>query len=158
MAGEWTKSDDGVKDLYPSERKACQGIMYALRLKHCFRRQGESTQSQPVVANLDGVPVCDSEIRMMKAFETEARNRFAEIGLVLGGVQWEPDVSDDPNDKSIYWNPRPIISARTDKIPEIDHDRMKHEIQGGLLDGRVGVIDPNDPAGGLKDPKRKNIY
>ncbi len=148
----------GLKDLYPSERKACQGIMYALRLKHCFRREGEGTQSQPTVGNVNGVPVCDAEVRMMKNFEAEARNRFAEIGLVLDGVQWDPDVSDNPSDNNIYWLPRPIIGARLDKIEEVDHDRMAHEIRSGMLDGKEGVIDPNDPAGGLKEPKKKTIF
>lgn len=146
-----------VKDLYPTERKAAQGIMFALRAKHCFKSQGSNTESQVAVGNLDGIPVCDSELKMMKAFEIEARNRFAEIGLVLSAVQWDADVADDPNDHNLYWVPRPIISARVDKIEEIDHNRMAHEIQHGLLDGREGVINPNKP-GELTDPKRKDIF
>jgi hypothetical protein len=157
----------GIKDLYPSERKACQGIMLALQLKHCFRNN-DSTERQAAVGNIHGVPVCDAELRMMKAFETEARNRFAEIGLVLSNVDWvwedektgksSPDVSDNINDNTLYWYPRPIISGRTDKLVEVDHDRMKHEIRSGMLDGKEGVIDPNDPTGGLKEPKRKDIF
>lgn len=146
-----------VKDLYPSERKAAQGIMQALRLKHLFRAQGSNTEKQVAVGNVDGIPVCDAEVRMMKNFETEARQRFAEIGLVIGAVQWDADVADDPNDQNLYWTPRPIISARVDKIAEIDHDKMAHEIRSGMLDGREGVINPDKP-GELTDPKKKTIY
>ena len=157
-----------VKDLYPSERKAAQSIMYALQLKHCFRPKGDSTERQAAVGNINGYPVCDAELRMMKAFETEARNRFAEIGLVLSNVDWvwedektgkcSPDVSDNADDNALYWWPRPIIGGRTDRLVEVDHDRMAHEIRSGMLDGKAGVIDPNKPDEGLKDPKRKNIY
>lgn len=146
-----------VKDLYPSERKAAQGIMQALRLKHLFRTQGSNTEKQAAIGNVDGIPVCDSELRMMQSFENEARQRFAEIGLVVSNVQWDADVADDPNDQNLYWVPRPIISARVDKIEEIDHNRMAHEIQGGLLDGREGVINPDKP-GELTDPKKKQIF
>jgi hypothetical protein len=157
MAKMSANRPNDVKDLYPSERKAAQGIMQALRLKHLFRTQGSNTEKQAAVGNIDGVPVCDSELRMMQAFETEARQRFAEIGLVVGSVQWDADVADDPNDNSLYWIPRPIISARVDKIEEIDHNKMAHEIQHGLLDGKEGVINPNKP-GILTDPKKKDIF
>lgn len=145
-----------LKDLYPSERKAAQGVMQALRLKHLFRTQGSSTEKQTAVGNVDGIPVCDAEVRMMKAFETEARQRFAEIGLVVGSVQWDADVADDPNDQNLYWVPRPVITARVDKIEEIDHSRMQHEITSGLLDGQKGFV--REDGTRREDPKSKNIY
>jgi hypothetical protein len=156
MAKMSASRTNDVKDLYPSERKAAQGIMQALRLKHLFRAQGSNTEKQAAVGNIEGIPVCDSELRMMKAFEIEARQRFAEIGLVVSHVQWDADVADDPNDQNLYWIPKPIISARVDKIEEVDHNRMAHEIQHGLLDGQPGFV--REDGTRREDPKSKTIY
>jgi len=53
--------------------------------------------------------------------------------------------------------PRVVFIGRTEKIGDFDHDRQKSEVRSGLLDGKVGVIDPN--TGKLSDsPKKKNIY
>ena len=131
--------DDGIKDLYDSEKKQLREIATILQRKHSFK----------------GVLTIDQEEAIMRVFETEARNRCAEIGLQIA-VQWDPDVSDDPDDNALYWNPRIIVHGRTQKLEEIDHDRMKHEIQHGVLDGVEGVIDVN--TGQLGEPKKKDIY
>lgn len=130
----------GVPLLYDSEIVALKGIRLALMSKHSFK----------------GVKTVDQEDAVKRTFELEAANRCAEIGLVVS-VQWDPDCSDDPEDMTLFWNPRLIVNDRTDKIGEYDHDRQKHEIRSGILDGKVGVIDPN--TGELKEePKKKLIY
>ena len=131
--------DTGVKDLYDSERKALRKIAYALRLKHSFH----------------GVTTLEQEGTIKRAFEMEARNRCAEIGL-LCSIQWDPEVSDDPTDQTLYWNPRLIIDGRIEKLSEFDHDRQKHEVRKGTLDGVEGVVNPN--TGLLGEPKKKDIY
>jgi hypothetical protein len=125
----------GVKDLYPTERNAVISITAALTREMSFRS-------------------FHSHDAMKQAFETQAKNRFAEIGLIVS-VQWDPDVSDDPEDNNLYWLPRVIVEDRTDKIDEIDHDRMRHEIVTGEADGQPGYMRPDGTK--HEDPKSKDI-
>ena len=137
--GEWARNtDDGVKDLYDSERKRLQDIVYKLRLKHSFR----------------GVDTIKQEADIKFAFEQECIGRCAEIGLIVS-IQWDPDVSDDPADNTLYWNPRVIVSSRVTKLAEFDHDQQQFEITRGVLE-EPGFIRPDGTIS--EDPKRKNIY
>lgn len=128
-----------MKDLYPSEAKAVQGIMHLLKEKHSFK----------------GVKTIDQEDAIKRVFEVEAQNRCAEIGLIAT-VQWDPECSDDPNDWNLYWNPRLIISGRTQKLDEIDHDRMSYEVTHGVADGQAGYI--REDGSKHEEPKRKDIF
>jgi len=129
---------DGIKDLYDSERKRLQEIVYQLRVKHSFR--GVSSLKQ------------ESDIKF--AFEQEAINRCAEIGLIVS-VQWDPEVADDPADNNLYWIPRVIVNDRVTKLAEFDHDRQQFEITKGVLE-EPGFIRPD---GTISDePRKKNIY
>ncbi|QDH91812.1 hypothetical protein SEA_PHRAPPUCCINO_137 [Mycobacterium phage Phrappuccino] len=170
---------DGIQDLYDSERAALRDIERVLRQRHSFK----------------GVMTIDQEDAIKRTFEQEARERCAEIGLVVD-IQWHwekhgcptcsarqgrpitfdgtlkcpacgqegqrvggsPDVSDDPADNNLYWNPRLIVTDRINKlkIGEYDHDRQRHEIRSGLLDGNVGTI--REDGSWREDPKRKDIY
>jgi hypothetical protein len=161
-----TLPDPGVKDLYDSERKAVRDIAFSMRMKHSFR----------------GVKTVDQEDAIKRAFEMEARSRCAELGLItevwwqwtkfkdgsteprglsplddLDKVQdYSPTVSEKADDHNLYWNPIIVVTGRTDKITEYDHDKQQWEIRKGVLDGIEGVINPN--TGKLTDPKRKDIY
>lgn len=143
------KTEDGLKDLYDSEKKALHGIRIALAAKHSFK----------------GVLTIDQEDAVKRAFTHEAHQRCAEIGLIVDVLwEWEdentgersPDVSDDPDDKNLYWNPRIVVIGRTDKLDEYDHDRQKFEVRSGLLDGKAGEIRADGSF--REDPRKKSYY
>lgn len=112
------------------------------------------------------------EVDRRNKYARELIERCAEAGFVAD-VEWvwasdekdaddiplrqSPCVSDDPDDNTLYYIPRLILSARTEVLKEYDHDKQKHEIREGVFDGIKGVIDPN--TGLLKeDSKKKDIY
>lgn len=147
---------EGVKDLYDSERQAILNIRADMLRKHGFK----------------GVTTIKEEDDIKRRFTNEVVSRCQDIGI-LAEVEWtweseeqdedgiplhqSPCASAVPEDMNLYWLPRLVIVGRTEKIGEFDHDRQKHEVRSGLLDGKVGVIDPN--TGKLsEDPKKKNIY
>jgi hypothetical protein len=105
-------------------------------------------------------------------FASELKERIAEVGFtsdVLWSWQSEetdaegfpvaqsPTVSDDEDDNNVYWIPKVVITGRTAKLLEYDHDKQKFEVREGTFDGIKGVIDPNT---GLlrEDSKKKDIY
>lgn len=147
---------EGVKELYDTERQEILNIRAQMLRKHAFR----------------GVTTVKEEDEIKRRFTDEMIGRCAEIGFVVE-VEWSwrseeldedgnpkhqsPCVSEYADDPNLYWLPRLVFVARTEKLKEFDHDRQKHEIRSGLLDGKAGVIDPN--TGLLKeDAKKKNIY
>lgn len=94
--------------------------------------------------------------KVQQRFIREAKGIFAEkAGLVIT-CTFEPEVSSNEGDNSLYWLPQIGVIGRVDKVKEFDHDRQKHEIRAGLFDGVKGVIDPNT---GLmrEEPKSKLI-
>lgn len=91
-----------------------------------------------------------------RQFETTARNLFGDAGFTIA-IEWMQAMDPETGEELPLKVPNVTLTGRVDKEEEKDHDRVKHEVRAGLADGRVGVIDPNDP-GKLKDPKRKNIY
>lgn len=110
----------------------------------------------------------DTQLRFIR----EAKGVYAENGFVAEvQVTWQdvfdpadpdkeimsPTVSDDPHDHNVYYLPRVQITGRVDAVKEFDHDRQRHDVQSGVLDGKPGVLDPN--TGELKDtPKKLTIY
>ena len=147
---------EGVKELYDSERQAVLNVRADMLRKHSFR----------------GVITVKDEMEIKRKFTNEMVSRCQDLGFVVE-VEWSweseekdddgipkhqsPCVSENAEDNNLYWIPRIVFVGRTDKLGEFDHDKMKHEVRSGLLDGKEGVIDPNT---GLlsSDPKRKNIY
>jgi len=137
-------------EVYDSERKALSDLRSKLSVRHARR----------------GVLGLTNEEDMKAAFTIEAKNRYAEAGFVVE-VDWEwedeekgqrsPDISDDPNDQNLYWIPRIVIVGRTEKIAggQYDHDKQKHEVRSGLLDGKVGEIRED---GSFREDFRKKSY
>lgn len=133
MAGEMRLSD-GVKELYPTERNAILSIKHELMSEMAYRPSSFTF----------------TDDMMKRRFEEQAKERLAEIGFVVEtNWTWDdpdnpdsfsPTVSDDPNDKNIYWLPQLQIVARIDKKHEVDHDRIKHEVTHGEADGKSGFI------------------
>ena len=155
MAIDMTNAGEGVSDLYDSERKAIVDIRNHMMTKYSF-------------AAIDSFK---KEDEMKQKISHEIHQRCAEIGFIVE-VEWEwqkfdektgelvdfsPTVSSNPNDRGMYWVPNVVVTARADTtVTEFDHDKQKHEIRSGLLDGKVGVINPN--TGLITEPKKKNIY
>lgn len=91
------------------------------------------------------------------AFNDAAKTEFAKIGIEIR-INWEEICRHSnllgPVPTGI-WMPGIEPIGRTRKESETDHDRIKHGIQHGLLDGQPGYI----RADGTKheDPIRKII-
>lgn len=77
-----------------------------------------------------------------EAFGEEARNRFAEIGLVVSVLWYEAGSEQaDGTLKKLegVLIPEIVIRARTDsKTFQFDHDKMSHEVQSDLLELGTG--------------------
>lgn len=127
---------DDVPDIYDHEMVKIRTVWGALQRKYASETNMASDDNQ-------------------KRFIREAKGVFAENGFDVH-VEFEIDVSDDPTDMNLYYTPQIKFKGRVDHVKEFDHDRQKHEIRSGLLDGQAGVIDPN--TGEFKEePKKKLI-
>jgi hypothetical protein len=149
---------EGVKELYESEKLAIENIRDAMIGRYPAR---------------DGLTVLEQAARRA-TFSGELRDRLAEAGFV-GDVIWEweseerhpedpdlplhqsPDTTYIPGDMSLIYTPKVVVTGRTAKLLEFDHDKQKFEVRDGVFDGVKGVIDPN--TGILKeDARKKDIY
>jgi hypothetical protein len=149
---------EGVKELYESEKLAIEKIRDTMIGRYPTR---------------DGLTTLEQAARRA-SFSSELRDRLAEVGFV-GDVIWEweseerhpedpnlplhqsPDTTDIPGDMSLIYTPKVIVTGRTVKLLEYDHDQQKFEVREGIFDGIKGVIDQN--TGLLRDdPKKKSIY
>lgn len=156
MSNEEFTFRDEVKELYESDKDKLREIARTMSMRY---RDGKLL-----------TPVEDQARRAQYA--RELTDRIAEAGFACD-VLWEwqteetdaegfplrqsPTVSDDEGDNNLYWIPQVIITGRTAKLLEYDHDRQKFEVREGVYDGIKGVIDPN--TGTLKeDAKKKDIY
>lgn len=149
---------EGVKDLYESEKLAIKRVKDAMDAR--YRDVKLLT------------PVEDMARRAK--FSRELIDRIADVGFACDVLwEWEseerhpddpelplqqsPDTSYDPDDMNLFYTPKLVITGRTAKLVDYDHDRQKFEVRDGVYDGVKGVIDPN--TGLLKDDaKRKDIY
>jgi hypothetical protein len=149
---------EGIKDLYESEKVQIKGILNTMNLRY---------REPQMLTGLE-------EIARRAKFARELQERIAEVGFV-GEVIWEwqseerhpedpelplhqsPDTTDVPGDMSLIYNPKLVISGRTAKLLDFDHEQQKFEVREGTFDGVKGVIDPN--TGLMKDDaKKKTIY
>ena len=145
-----------VKELYESDKVALREIARTMSERY---REGKLL-----------TPVEDAARRA--TYARELTERINEAGFSCD-VLWEwqteetdaegfplrqsPTVSDDEDDQNLYWIPQVIITGRTAKLLDYDHDKQKFEVREGTFDGVKGVIDPNT---GLlrEDSKKKDIY
>ena len=147
-----------VKELYESEK---------LRLKEIAVLMYDRYKSGKLLTPAE-------EIARRAKFAKELADRIAEVGFSCDVLwEWEseerdptdpdiparysPCVSDNPDDNNVYYLPQVIITGRTAKLIEYDHDKQKFEVRDGVFDGVKGVIDPN--TGTMReDAKKKDIY
>lgn len=149
---------EGVKDLYESEKA---------RIREVFETMGSRNREVKLLTPLE-------EAAWHASFARELTDRINEVGFTCEVIWvWQseerhpedpdvpldqsPDTSYDPDDMSLVYKPKLVVTGRTAKLLDYDHDRQKFEVREGVFDGVKGVIDPN--TGELReDPKRKDIY
>lgn len=147
-----------IKDLYESDKAQLREVVILM-----YDRYKEGKLLTPL-----------EDAARRGRFSREVQERSAELGFVADVLwTWEseerdpedPDIparyspccSADPDDPNIYWLPKMVITGRTAKLLDYDHDQQKFEVREGTFDGVKGVIDPNT---GLlrEDSKKKSIY
>ena len=77
---------------------------------------------------------------MIDQFHRAAIDLFGEAGFEID-IAWD-EVRHNGVATGMYM-PEITISGRVRKESETDHDRLRHEIQAGMADGKPGVIDVN---------------
>lgn len=117
VRGEFQSYD--VKELYPSEFNELKIIMAQVQGKYSSAYATEDIQER---------------------MSMEIQHRLAdELGL-LCSIEWLPtDVIQADGELRPVLTPNVSITGRTSDV-EIDHDRVRQEVQGGEMDGIVGKI------------------
>lgn len=147
-----------ISDLYESDKAVLKDIKLAVE-----SRYREAKLLTPV-EDMARRAQCARELieRVNEAgfacdvlWEWESEERHPEDPDIP--LHQSPDTTDDPGDMSLIYTPKLIITGRTAKLLDYDHDKQKFEVREGVFDGVKGVIDPNT---GLlrEDSKKKDIY
>lgn len=112
--------DHDVKELYPSEFNELKLIVAQVQGKYSREYATEEVQ---------------------KRMSLEIQHRLAdELGL-LCAIEWLPtDVVQMDGETRPVLSPTVTVTGRTSEV-EIDHDRVRREVQSGEMDGQVGSID-----------------
>ncbi len=159
-----------VQDLYDHERAALRDVKNILLRKHSFKGVKTIDQEEAIQRAFthEAVSRC-AEIGLVIDVLwhwdtytcTGCRVKFDEatsICSTCGGEvvrKGSPDCSDDEDDQNLYWNPALVVTGRTEKLNGFDHDRQRHEVKSGLLDGIKGEIREN---GEFREDLRKQSY
>ena len=144
-----------VPDLYDHEMVQIRTVWGALQRKYARETDMASdTVQQRFIREAQGVFAENGfdvhvEVAWMDPPQVNPKTGEIEIGAS------SPTVSDSPDDWNLYYLPRVKIKGRVDHLKEFDHDRQKHEIRSGMLDGKTGVIDPN--TGEMKEDSKKQV-
>lgn len=118
--------EEGIQDLYPTERNAIISIRHELLTKHSFKKVSSEAQENAV----------------KRDFENEAIDRLLKIGL-RASVRWEPEVYEMPNGTTqLVWEPAIIVYDRVIHAA-LDYERIQNEVRAGEADGKVGTIREN---------------
>jgi hypothetical protein len=167
-----------VGDLYDSERVALRNIKQAMQIKHIskaattiseedamkrsytnevIQRCAEAGLVVDVLWNWQTLRCLGCSIKTAKPVTFDAGSSCPGCGDSDGQVhESSPDCSSDPDDQNLYWKPKVVVTGRTEKLKEFDHDRMKHEVRSGLLDGKVGGI--REDGTFREDLKKKDYF
>lgn len=166
-----------IRDLYDHERKALQTIKQAMQIKHMSKaattideedamkraytnevaqRCAEIGLVVDVQWDWETLRCLGCSIKTGKAMTFDSNSACPGCGDRDGERHaGSPDCSADPDDQNLYWKPRVVVTGRTDKLAEYDHDRQKFEVRSGLLDGKVGEIRED---GSWREDFRKKSY
>lgn len=110
------------------------------KIRHAFQ------QLEKIFAN---TPMTDATVNQ---FHQAACNLFGEAGFEVD-VAWD-EVRQNGQPTGLYL-PEVTISGRVEKLEEVDHDRLKTEIQAGLADGKKGVV--REDGTWHEEPRKKTI-
>lgn len=119
---------DSSTMLYPQERVDIIKAMHELQTKYMGRT---------------------NDLKNMFDFRKEATDRFRTIGFeVHVDFVKEPDYTNG----TMVDVPEIEVVGRTVAVDGVDHERMIHEVQGGLLDGVEGSMKMD---GTISEPSKK---
>lgn len=109
-----------VKELLPSEFNQLKSIIAQVQGKYASKYASEDVQAQ---------------------MSLEIQHRLSEELGLLCAIEWLPTdvIHIDGEDRPVL-SPTVTVTGRTSEV-QIDHDRIRHEVQSGQLDGQVGKID-----------------
>ena len=109
-----------VKELYPAEFNELKIIVAQVQGK--FSREYATEDVQ-------------------KRMSLEIQYRLQDELGILCAIEWKPtDVVQMDGETRPVLTPTVTVTGRTSEI-EIDHDRIRAEVQQGYMDGKVGKID-----------------
>ena len=109
-----------VKELLPDEFNELKIIMAQVQGKYAAKYATEDIQAK---------------------MSLEIQHRLAEEMGLLCAIEWTPtDVVQMDGETRPVLTPSVTVTGRTSDV-EIDHDRIRHEVQQGYMDGKVGTID-----------------
>lgn len=91
-----------------------------------------------------------------RLFEMAAHNEFGQAGFAIA-IAWEEFVKRTPlgDIPTGVWQPNIQITRRIKHEAETDHDRIRHEVVTGLVDGVKGYI--REDGSRHEDPKKRII-
>ena len=112
--------DHDIKEMYPSEFNELKIIVAQVQGK--FSREYATEDVQ-------------------KRMSLEIQYRLQdELGIICA-IEWKPtDAVQMDGETRPVLTPTVTVTGRTSEI-EIDHDRIRAEVQQGYMDGKVGKID-----------------
>lgn len=159
-----------LKDIYDSERKALAEIRRILTGRHSFRGvvlpdQEEAIQrafTKEAVERCADIGLVVDVLWHWETWECPGCGIKHEVGTYLCpscGAEvvrkGSPDVSDNPDDPNLYWNPAIVVTGRTEKISGYDHERQQYEVQRGVFTGKAGGV---RESGEFREDLRKQSY
>lgn len=112
--------DHDIKELYPDEFNELKIIMAQVQGKYASAYATEDVQER---------------------MSLEIQHRLSEEMGLLCAIEWTPtDVVQMDGETRPVLTPTVTVTGRTSEV-EIDHDRIRSEVQQGYMDGKVGSID-----------------
>ena len=125
-----------LEDLYASEQRDLK--IAILNLEHFEFQWGNDTEQK-------------------RRFEQAAREELGKAGFTCH-VHWEEFVKRTPlgDFPTGVWQPSLMDVHRIKEEAEHDHDRIRHDIVTGKIDGQAGYV--REDGSKREDPRSKNIY
>ena len=159
-----------LKDIYESERKALVEIRRVLMGRHSFKGVLHQDQEEAIQRTFtkEATERC-ADIGLVvdvlwhwEIWECPGCGTKHEAQVYVCpscGAEvvrkGSPDVSDNPDDPNLYWNPAIVVTGRTEKISGYDHERQQHEVQRGVFTGKAGGVRED---GSFREDLRKQSY
>lgn len=111
------------------------------KIKRAFERVQNEFTNTPLTAS------------SQRHFEQAARNLFGEAGFEIT-IEWR-EIADATGTSLGVTLPKIALSGRVKPETETDHDKLRHDIVKGLVDGKAGYIREDGKL--HEEPKKKLI-